>query len=398
MARKKCLLVLVLVVSLAVVAFLVSDACAWKAIKPICDTNGKVTGWQDEQIPDNRVPMGVNEVQTAVGVFGFPKEEYGLKITPEEAQVDTSKPVPPLSVKVAPGDELPTSGPWNGRCYLQYQTSYLGMELKPLKDYCGDFQFDLMDKEGLTRTRKVYQWRRPYYGEGGFRSKEMVYFFEPPDLRGFSITVWKPVDEAQADNSWIYLPAMRRIRRITVSQKMESFGGMDVTYDQMDRASGMWDAKIAGEIDLYVDKPPLNNCFGTEPHRGLLDGKHCVIVEMTPRNKDWPISKELLYFGKKDANLYYEETYDKGGQLIKILLPFFGHMYPKQPMYWTFGDWYAYDLRTGHKTFLYFPEIDKAGNKVLDYKKRDWSNYVFWYDTGYSDDYLSQKFMMTGTR
>jgi len=37
-------------VSLAVVAFLVSDACAWKAIKPICDTNGKVTGWQDEQI------------------------------------------------------------------------------------------------------------------------------------------------------------------------------------------------------------------------------------------------------------------------------------------------------------------------------------------------------------
>ena len=47
---------------------------------------------------------------------------------------------------------------------------------------------------------------------------------------------------------------------------------------------------------------------------------------------------------------------------------------------------------------MYLPEIDKAGNKVLDYKKRDWSNYVFWYDVGYSDDYVSQKFMMTGTR
>jgi hypothetical protein len=94
----------------------------------------------------------------------------------------------------------------------------------------------------------------------------------------------------------------------------------------------------------------------------------------------------------------FEEMFDKGGKLVKTLLPFLAHMNPKYPRYPTYGDWYGHDLRTGHKTMMYLPEIDRMGYKVLDYEKRDWSNYVFWYDTGYSDDFLSQKFMTTGTR
>jgi hypothetical protein len=43
-------------------------------------------------------------------------------------------------------------------------------------------------------------------------------------------------------------------------------------------------------------------------------------------------------------------------------------------------------------------EIDKAGYKILDYKTRDWSNYLFWFDTGFSEEFVTQKFMMTGTR
>ena len=53
MVRKKCLLVLVLVVSLAVGAFLASDSFAWKAEKPVMGPGGKVASWQEVQIPDN---------------------------------------------------------------------------------------------------------------------------------------------------------------------------------------------------------------------------------------------------------------------------------------------------------------------------------------------------------
>jgi hypothetical protein len=368
----------VTVLALLVAAFaLPGTSFAWKVERAVVK-DGKVTGYTEEQIPDDRVPMGVAEVKEAVGVFGFPDEKMGFAVTAEQANVNTNG--------------------WKAVDYIQYQTSFLGMEVKPQKDYVGDFQFDLIDKEGRMRTRKVYQFRKGYYGEGGIRYKNMVYFFEPPDLKGMSILIAKPSDETKADDQWIYLPALRKVRRISAAQKMDAFGGTDMTNDQIDRATGMWDYKLAGEFTLYVDKPPINNCFGSEPHRGYMDGRHCVMVEMTPKNKDWPVSREVCYYDKVMGTWYYEESYDKGGKLVKILLPFMNHMYPKQPIYATYGDWYAHDLRTDHKTMMYLPEIDKAGHKVMDYKTRDWSNYVFWYDVGYSDEYLSQDFMMRGTR
>lgn len=400
MLKHRSLISLIAVVGLAVLLILPEHCFAWKAIRPVMGPDGKVASWQDEEIPDDRVPLGANEVLDAVGVFGYPEEWMGLNITPEEAGVDTTNPPPYISCKPAPGDELPTSGPWDARCYVQHQTSFLGMEIKPQKDYVGDFQFDLIDKEGRLRTRKVYQFRKPYYGEGGIRYKNMVYFFDPPDLRGMSILIFKPFDETVADDQWIYLPALRRVRRISAAQKMDAFGGTDMTNDQIDRATGMWDMKIAGEKTLYVDQPPISNCYGSEPHRAWIDGKHCVEVEMAPRNPDWPVGKQIIYYDKASGAWYYEETYDKAGKLVKILLPFMAHMYPKQPRYWTYGDWYAHDLRTDHKTMMYLPEIDRMGYKVLDYSpdKRDWSNYVFWFDVGYSDDYVSKRFMERGTR
>ena len=71
-----------------------------------------------------------------------------------------------------------------------------------------------------------------------------------------SILVWKPTDEQKADDNWIYLPALRRVRRIAAAQKMDAFGGTDMTNDQIDRATGMWDAKIVGEKVLVCGSSP----------------------------------------------------------------------------------------------------------------------------------------------
>ncbi|MBN2468255.1 MAG: outer membrane lipoprotein-sorting protein [Deltaproteobacteria bacterium] len=398
---KSIVLVLVALISLGLVVSIPGMAYAWKAVRPIMGTGvdeGKVVGWKDEEIPDDRLPLGVNEVPEAVGVFGYPKEAYGLNITPTQAGIDTTRPLLYTSEWSGQPESSALIGSWAARDYVQFQTSYQGMEVKPLQDYAGDLQIDLIDKNGRVRTRKVYQFRKPYYGEDGIRYKSLVYFFDPPDLRGMSILVVKPADENQADDNWIYLPALRRVRRISAAQKMDSFAGTDTTNDHHDRATGMWDMKITGETDLFVDKSPINNCYGSGAHRARIDGKHCVIVEMTPRNTDWPVSREVVYYDKAGGAWYFEETYDKGGRLIKTLLPFMAHMYPKEPRYWTYGDWYAQDLRTGHRSFMALAETDRTGRKILDYKTRDWSNYVFWYDTGYSDEFVSRRFMERGTR
>lgn len=389
--------VFTLVIFVAWMSFSLS-ALAAKAIRPLMGPDHSVTTWQEVEISDERVPLGVNERPDAQGVFGYPDESMGLNVDPRKAGVDTSKPLTHLSVVCAGGDALPESGPWDARCYVQHQTSCQGMETAPLRDWVGECQIDLIDKKGRLRRRKMVQFRRPYYGENGVRYKSMVSYFEPDDFRGISSLVCKPVDEAQGDDQWVYLPAFRRVRRIPASQKMDMPAGMDLSYDQLDRATGMWDMRIIEEKTIYVDQQPLNNCYGSEPHRAYLDGRHCVVVEMVPRKKRWRVSRDILYFDKISAACYYEEIYNKKGKLERIALPFMAHLYPKNPAYWTLGDLYAHNLDTNHKTRIGPAEFDRSGEKAFDYTTRDWSNCVFWYDTGLSEEYFSQQFMTRGTR
>jgi len=354
------------------------NAYAWNALKPIVQTDEEGIVMEEVRIPEDRVPIGINEVPDAVGVFGYPDEKIGLAITPEQAGIDTSC--------------------WSGEEYFNYQMSYVGMETFPLKDYGADFQFELIDTSGRKRTKKLYQFRKPFYGHHGIRYKNMVYMFYPPHVKGSSMLVIKHSKPMLADEQWVYDSTLRRVRRMSADQKMDSYLGTDMTNDHLDRANGQWKPRIIGEIELDVDKPPLRGRFGVDRHYNYLNGKRAVIVECFPKNRNWPVSKEIIYFDKTTGYWYYEETYDKTGRLKKTFLPFMAHLYPLEPKYFTFGDWYAHDLSTNHKTIMYYPETDKAGYKVLDYKSRDWSNYIFWYDSGYSDEYLSKRFMLRGVR
>jgi len=399
MLRKTIIALGILLNFLIVFAFIPAHSFAWMVKKPVMK-EGKIVGYEDIEIPDDRVPLGVPE--GAVGYMGFDDVNFANSIDPIKCGIDTSdnstlygkligEYTKPKGVKLG--------GPWTAYDYFQFQCSYHGMEVYPIKDYVGDLQLDLIDKVGRMRTRKLFQWRKPFYGEGGIRYKNMVSFFYPPDVKGLSNLTVKHCDPEMADDLWVYLPALRRVRRISAAQRLDSFGGSDITYDQVDRSTNLWDVKITGECDMVPGKDPVYDYYGAKEHaRWFSHEPHCVIIEVVPKKKAWPISKILMYMSKKGAKWYMENTYDKAGRLMKTFLPYLEHSYPANPRYWNFGNYYAHELRTDHKSIIYLPDIDKMGYKVLDYKKGDWSNYCQWFDVGYSNDFLSQRYMMRGVR
>ena len=389
---------LMLLISLVLVMSFSSTSFARKALRPVMRPDNTVASWQEVAISNEQAPLGVDAIPDAVGVFGYPHESIGLNIDPRTEGIDTTTPPTQVYTICAKGDELPESGPWNARCYLQVHTGFLSLEAKPMRNCVGEEKYDLIDKDGTTRTRKLIKYIKPFYGENGMRYKKMVYYYEPQDFRGTSLLLSKPSDETKDNEQLIYLPSIRRIRRTPSGQDMDSPTGMDLTFDQLDRNPGKWDMNIIGEKTIYIDQPPIRNCYGSEPHRAYMDGKHCVIVEMTPRNKTWPISRDVLYYDKASAACYYEEIYNKEGTLERTALPFMAHLYPKNPIYWTLGDLYAHNLLTDHKTLYGPPEFDRKGNKIFDYATRDWSNYLFWFDTSLPDEYFSDQFMIRGTR
>lgn len=129
-------------------------------------------------------------------------------------------------------------------------------------DETSDLEMTLINKKGQERIRKVLTYRKDY----GDDSKMVMFFKEPADVKDTGFLSWNYDDESKDDDQWLYLPALKKVRRISSSKKKDYFMGTDFTYDDMgDR-----------NVDDYTYKH-----LGTE----TIDGIECYHIEMMPKDK-----------------------------------------------------------------------------------------------------------------
>lgn len=157
-------------------------------------------------------------------------------------------------------------------------------------------QMDLIDKNGTVSNRVVEMFGKES-AEGSVMT--MVIFHRPAtvkDTRFLSIT-----NEGRADDMWIYLPSLKRVRRIASSEGGDSFMGTDLTYDDM------------GSRDIDDDDHTL---LGEES----IDGYPCYVVESVPREpSDSQYSRRKTWMSKEMLLPIRTELFDKDGELLKVL-------------------------------------------------------------------------------
>lgn len=131
------------------------------------------------------------------------------------------------------------------------------------EDETSDLEMILINKRDQERQRKVRAFRKDY----GKDSKMVMFFMEPADVKDTGFLSWNYDDESKDDDQWLYLPALKKVRRISSSKKKDYFMGTDFTYEDMgDR-----------DVDDYTYKH-----LGTEE----IDGIECYHLEMMPKNED----------------------------------------------------------------------------------------------------------------
>ena len=86
-----------------------------------------------------------------------------------------------------------------------------------------------VDDKGQSRERDITMATKLY--DGGKTEKRIYRFLSPADVQGTSILVFDY--EAKADDVWIYLPALRKTRRIVSSQRAQSFMGSEFSYGDL---------------------------------------------------------------------------------------------------------------------------------------------------------------------
>ncbi len=88
---------------------------------------------------------------------------------------------------------------------------------------------ELTDKSGKKRVRETRSYRKYVDGD----RKIVIVYDEPTNLRGTAFLTFDYADSEAEDDQWLYLPALRKSRRIAGAERGDSFMGTDFTYDDM---------------------------------------------------------------------------------------------------------------------------------------------------------------------
>lgn len=216
------------------------------------------------------------------------------------------------------------------------------------KDLSTKANFTLINKRGQQRVRLTRRYWMDIEGKKGFDEKTIIFFDRPTDVKGTSMLNWSYMDIGKDDDQWLYLPALRKIKRIASSDKEKAFMGSDLTFDDMG------DRQVEEDTHKLVKVEEYN-------------GKLCYVVEMTPKEKDYMYSKKLKWIDKTELIDYRTDFFDRKGRFLK-----------RQLVEWkqVDGIWVATKLevkndQTGHSTVVDITDIKlNSGIKESMFTKR----------------------------
>lgn len=92
-----------------------------------------------------------------------------------------------------------------------------------------DMEMILIDKKGKERVRKIHAFSK----DKGEDILKLMFFLHPADVKDTAFLTFDYDDPDKDDDQWLYLPALRKTKRIASTDKSGSFMGSDLTYSDM---------------------------------------------------------------------------------------------------------------------------------------------------------------------
>ncbi|VAW89601.1 hypothetical protein MNBD_GAMMA17-399 [hydrothermal vent metagenome] len=198
---------------------------------------------------------------------------------------------------------------------------------------------EMTDKRGKQRIRKTRGFRK-YYGD---EKRTVIYYRSPKNVKDTAFMIYDYADSTIDDDQWLYLPAMRKVRRISASDRGDYFLGTDFTYEDIKQES-----KVS--IEDYTRKT-----IGEE----MIDGHQTFIVESTPIDK--ATAKELGYNKVKqwvDAEIWIVRKAEFTGLRNRPLKTIYTKAIKQVQGIWSAHLIEAENHKTRHTTKFIFSDID----------------------------------------
>ena len=162
-------------------------------------------------------------------------------------------------------------------------------------DSTANMTMELRNKQGDSSTRYIRIKTLEVIGDG---DKSMSIFDEPADVKGTAFLTFSHA--IKPDEQWLYLPALKRVKRINSKNKSGPFMGSEFAYEDI----------ASQEIEKYTYKYLRDE---------TLNGIDCFVIERYPAYEHSGYTRQVVWINKAEYRPEKVVFYDRKNSLLKTL-------------------------------------------------------------------------------
>lgn len=161
-------------------------------------------------------------------------------------------------------------------------------------------QYELIDRDGHKRFKTT----RLFSKDRGRDTLKLSFFTAPADVKGAGFLTHDYREPDRDDDQWLYLPELKKIKRIASSDKSSSFMGTDFSYaDMTNRVLDEWSYKYLKDMEVR--------------------GHKCWLVEALPASRQveerYGYTKSVLFVRQDNFVVVRAVHWVKDGRKLKYL-------------------------------------------------------------------------------
>jgi outer membrane lipoprotein-sorting protein len=163
-------------------------------------------------------------------------------------------------------------------------------------DFTANLTMVLRNSHGQESRRAMRIQGLEVAGDG---DKSLCLFDSPADIKGTTLLTY--THKTEDDDQWLYLPALKRVKRIASSNKSGSFVGSEFAYEDI----------ASQEMEKYTYRYLRDEA---------LDSTDCFVIERSPVDrKNSGYSRQVVWIDKAEYRTLKIEHFDRRNALLKTL-------------------------------------------------------------------------------
>ena len=211
-------------------------------------------------------------------------------------------------------------------------------------DYTAELIMTLKNRHGDESTREIKTRNLEVEGDG---EKSLSLFESPRDVKGTAFLTF--AHKTGPDDQWLYLPALKRVKRISSSNKSGSFMGSEFAYEDI----------VSNEVEKYTYR-----YIKDVPCNGLT----CFEYERFPIDPNSGYTRQVVWMDTNEYRIQKVVYYDRKNSLMKTLVYKDYYRYLKK--FWRANEMYMENHQTGKSTKLVWKDYRfRTGLKDKDFNK-----------------------------